>query len=325
MNNNKNKAIELKIIFAGTSPLAKDILEELVKNEYNIIAAMTQPDKKVGRKQEIIPNTVKTFCQEKNIDILQPEKIDAEFVQKIKDLKPDLVIVAAYGKILSQAFLDIPGFGCINVHTSLLPKLRGPSPIQNALLLGKTKTGVTIMLMDAGVDTGDVLTRFEVKIDSNDTTPTLSEKLSRHGAELLIKTIPLWINKQIEPEKQNNSHATLCQLIEKNDGKILWNETAQEIYNKFRAFYSWPGIFCFWSDGEKGSIKRIKLTDISIEESLGSEKRHLGEVFKSNESLCVQTASGIIVIKKLQLEGKSEMDALSFTNGYPNFIGSILK
>jgi methionyl-tRNA formyltransferase len=234
-----------------------------------------------------------------------------------------LIIVAAYGKILPEKFLNIPGFGCVNVHTSLLPKLRGPSPIQNALLLGEKKTGATIMLMDKGMDTGDILTRFEVKIDPDDTTPTLTEKLGRFGAELLIKTIPLWINKQIKPEKQNESHATLCQLIEKEDGKIIWNKSAQTTYNQFRAFYPWPGIFCFWKDDT--SIRRIKLTEISIDKDLTSDSRHLGEVFEQNNQLCIQTSSGSIIIQKIQMEGKKEMNADQFKNGHPTFVGSILK
>lgn len=325
MNNNKNKTAQIRTIFIGTSPLSKSILEELLKKNYDIIATITQPDKKVGRKQEIVKNPVKIFSQEHNIPVLQPDKINQEFIREVEVLEPDLIIVAAYGKILPKDFLAIPKFGCINVHTSLLPKLRGPSPIQNALLLGEEKTGVTIMLMDQGVDTGDILTQFEVKIDPNDNTLTLSEKLAKHGAELLIKTIPLWVTKQIEGEKQNNSQATLCQLIEKEDGKIFWNQTAQEIYNKFRAFFPWPGIFCFWKEGERGAIKRIKLTDISIQNKEETPAHHLGEVFETNENICIQTALGIVIINKIQLEGKKEMDAQQFKNGYPTFIGSILK
>lgn len=316
------KGIKLRVLFAGTPILAKEILENLIKHNYNIVAALTQPDKKVGRKQEAFPSPVKVLSEAHKIPVLQPNKIDEQTIDQIKELKPDLIIVAAYGKILPKKMLDIPGFKCINVHTSLLPHLRGPSPIQNSLILGQESTGVTIMLMDEGIDTGDILSQIEVKIDKDDTTESLSKKLSQQGATLLLDTIPLWISKKLTPSKQDSSKATLCQLIEKSDGKIFWNATAQEIYNKYRAFKQWPGIFCFW-ETEKG-IKRIKLNEISIDNNSDTE-HHLGEIFIDKNQIKVKTSVGSIILKTIQLEGKNEMDAITFSNGYPEFMGSILK
>lgn len=320
MKNKEKKSQELKIIFAGTSPLAKTILESLFQNKFNVITAITQSNKKAGRKKEIAHNPVKEFCENNKIPLLQPEKLDKDFIKEIKKMEPDLIVVAAYGKILPQSFLDIPKFGSLNIHPSLLPELRGPSPIQNALLLGHKKTGITIMLMDAGIDTGDIITQYEVEIDPNDTNESLSEKMAKYGSELLTETIPLWVDNKIEPKKQSNSHATLCQLIEKNDGKILWNESAQEIYNKFRAFYSWPGIFCFWQEDQSKPSKRIRLSKISISEQGSLQEKHrLGEVFTKEDVVYVQAAKNLIVLEKIQLEGKKETSIQEFINGYPSF------
>ncbi|MFC1609180.1 methionyl-tRNA formyltransferase [Patescibacteria group bacterium] len=321
--NKTKKGIKLRVLFAGTPLLAKDILKNLLNNNYNIVGTLTQPDKKVGRNQELEASPVKELSLEHKIPILQPAKLDSDTIEQIKELKPDLIIVAAYGKILPKKLLELPGFKCVNIHTSLLPHLRGPSPIQNSLLLGEEKTGVTTMLMDEGIDTGDIISQVEVVIDENDTTETLSKKLSKEGSDLLLKTIPLWINGKIKPQKQDSSKATLCQLIEKSDGKIFWNSTAEEIYNRFRAFKKWPGVFCFW-ETDRG-IKRIKLTNISINPTENSKERHFGEVFEKDGKIEVQTADGAIVLESIQMEGKNEMEAGAFANGYTDFIGNILK
>lgn len=318
----ESKNIKLRVVFMGTSDLSEAILKALIENEYNLVGVFTKPDKKVGRKQEITAPLVKKLAEEKNIPVFQPMKFNAEAVENLKSLKPDLVIVAAYGKIIPLAAFETPGFGCINVHVSLLPKYRGPSPIQNALLQGETETGITIMLMDEGVDTGDIIKQEKVSILPDDNSQTLTEKLSKKGAELLLKTIPLWIEQKIEPIPQDSEKATFCELIEREDGRIYWTVPATEIYNRFRALTPWPGIFTYYESGS--GLTRLKLISIKLQKTNPLEKHKEGEVFELGDDIGVQTSEGVIILKEIQKEGKKAIDAKSFINGQPDFIGKIL-
>lgn len=316
------KDIKLRVVFMGTSDLSETILESLISSKYNVVGVFTKPDAPVGRKQENTPPLVKVLAEKNNISVFQPAKFNSEAVLQLKELNPDLVIVAAYGKIIPKSALEIPGFGCINVHVSLLPKYRGPSPIQNALLAGESQTGITIMLMDEGVDTGDIIAQEVVEISQSDTMQSLTKKLSQIGSELLLKTIPLWIERKIEPRQQDHSAATMCQLIEREDGKIFWTDTAESIYNRYRALTPWPGIFTYWKNGDE--IIRLKLTAIALQKINPVEKRVEGEVFELGSDIGVQTAEGVILLKEIQKEGKKAVDAASFVNGYPGIVGSIL-
>lgn len=312
------------IVFMGTPDIASIILESLHLHKYPILAVVTQPDYRLKNKDDDFISPVKKIALEKNIPIYQPQKLDDDFKEWLKNLSPDLIIVAAFGKIIPHNILEIPKFKSLNVHASLLPKLRGASPIQNALTNGMNETGITIMLMDAGVDTGDILSQKIIAIDSLDDYITLTGKLAIAASELLLKTIPVWIDGTLKSVKQDATQATMCQLIEKSDGKINWNEDAQDIYNKFRAFRVWPGIFTFWEN--KDSLQKLSFNEITVEKDKLGEKHHLGEVFKySEEKIAVQTNNGVIVINKIQLAGKKESLIEDFLNGYPNFIGSILK
>jgi methionyl-tRNA formyltransferase len=320
----QKEAIKVRTIFMGTSEFAAQILESLVETGYDIVSVYAQPDKKVGRKQELKKSAVKLVAEKHGIPVFQPEKLnDPVAVEEVRTQKPDLVIVAAYGKIIPQAILDIPGFGAINVHGSLLPKYRGPSPIQNAILNGEVETGITIMVMDAGIDTGDILSQKKVKIASDDNTSSLSNKLAIAGAELLIKTIPAWVKREISAKKQDNLKATLCQLIEKSDGKILWSDGAEEIYNRYRAFFPWPGIHTYWENDE--SIRRIKLNKITCMKGNPETKHHIGEVFEIGDKIGVQAGLGVIILEEVQIEGRANMKMADFINGYKDFIGTILK
>lgn len=314
----------LKIVFMGTSDLAGIILDGLIKSPHEMLAVVTQPETRNKSRKNIVENPVKIIAKEKGIKLFQPEKLDENFIKELEELNPDLIVVAAFGKILSERILEIPKFKSINVHASLLPELRGPSPIQNSLLRGDKETGITIMLMDKGVDTGDILSQKKINISDNDNYITLTGKLAIAGSKLLLETIPKWANKEIKPQKQDDETATLCQLIERSDGRIFWDKSAKFINNSFRAFRVWPGIFTFWEND--GSLKKIGLTSIHPDENKEGENFHFGEVFqREDKKICVQTSKGVIVIEKLQLEGKKESEALSFINGYPNFVGSILK
>jgi len=314
---------DLKVIFMGTPSFAERMIVSLIKNNYNLTSVFTRPDKKVGRNQEIKKSPVKILAEKNDLKIFQPEKLNDLIVEEIQNQKPDLIVVAAYGKIIPESILKIPKFGCINVHPSLLPKFRGPSPIQNALLSGEKETGTTIMLMDKGMDTGDILSQKTITIKESETFPELSEKLVELSSELLLKTLPLWINKKIEARKQDDSKASLCQLIERNDGKIIWTEDAEVIFNKFRALYPWPGIFTFWEKDK--SLKRIKLNKIGMLRNNPVVNHHIGEVFFIANKIGVQTQNGVIILEEIQIEGKPNVKILDFINGYPDFFGSILK
>ncbi len=315
--------IKLKTIFMGTSPFAADILSALVKNNYNIISVYTGGGKKNAGKKEVEKSAVKMIAEKNSLPIFEPEKLDEEAIQALQKQEPDIIIVAAYGKILPKKVLEIPGFGALNVHPSLLPKYRGPSPLQNAILEGEDVTGTTIMLMNEGVDTGDILFQEKVFIDSEESYPEILKRAADISAELLLKTLPLWVERKISPRAQDDSQATNCQLIERSDGKIIWTDSATAIYNRARAFNPWPGIFTYLE--KDGTNLRLKLHQISLLENMLTSKHKIGEVFRSDEAIGVMTGEGAIILEEVQLEGKSRVAVKDFVNGYPEFIGSILK
>lgn len=318
-----DKHIGLRIVFMGASTFARNILQTIIDAGYNIVSVYTQPDRKTGRKQEVKKGAVKLLAEQRNMPVFEPTNLDEETIGNIKKQKPDLIIVASYGKILPKMLLEIPGFRCINVHASLLPEFRGPSPIQNAILQGKQKTGVTIMLMDEGIDTGDILSQAKVEIEKDETAPELLNKLSRAGSEVLMNTIPLWFQLQITPQRQNDEKASLCQLIERSDGKITWTDEAESIYNRYRAFQAWPGIFTFLKKDEY--FRRLKLHRISYLENNPEIIHHIGEVFRIGDKIGIQTGKGAVILNEVQLEGKERMSIDEFVRGYPEFVGNILK
>jgi len=319
----QHKHIKIRTVFMGTSNFAKEILESLINEKYNVVGTFTKPDSKIGRKQEICESPIKKLSIEKNIPVFQPQKFDAAAISDLQELKPDLVIVAAYGKILPKKALEIPGFGNLNVHPSLLPKFRGPSPIQNTLLAGEKESGTTIMLMDEGMDTGAIIAQKNISVNDNDNSETLGKKLSLLSAQFLLEIVPLWIERKIEPIKQDDSQAVLCQLIEREDGRIVWEQEASEIFNRYRALYPWPGIFTFWKTKDS-TVIRIKLLKIKFQQNNTETYHETGKVFELGESIGVQTIKGIVVLEQIQPEGKKPMSAKDFANGYPELIGSTL-
>ena len=307
----------------GTPRFAGIILSALLHKKFNIIAIYTQPDKKIGRKQVWQKSPVKIIAEKNNIPVFTPIRLDPDAITEIKKLKPDIIIVAAYGKILPQAVLDLPKFGAINIHASLLPKYRGASPVQNAILNGETETGATIMLMDAGIDTGKILSQHSVQIEKDETNLKLSEKLATISASLLLKTLPLWLAKKITPQRQKESMASFCKIIKREDGKINWNDFAENIYRRFLAFSPWPGIFSIWK--RHGILLRIKFNEISFLEETSKKSSKIGKIVKIEKKIGVTTSRGFIILKTIQLEGKQKMKVESFLNGYPDFMGSILE
>jgi methionyl-tRNA formyltransferase len=313
-----------KIIFWGSPEFAADILQRLLEEKVNILAVITQPDKKIGRKQEISEPPVKIIALQNKIKIFQPKNLkDEKFAGEIKQLKPDLAIVAAYGKIIPKNILDIPRRGSINVHASLLPKYRGASPIQSAITSGDEKTGVTLMLMDAELDTGDIIARKEIEIKKDETAEVLTKRLSVLGSKLLSEVFDSWLGDKIKASPQDNNQASYSKIIKRQDGEINWNESAEQIYRKYRAYYPWPGSYSLISI--KGVPKRIKLTKIKLAKDYIMGKRKAGEIIRLGEEIAVQTEKGLIIIKKAQIEGKKELQIEEIIAGYPGLIGSFFQ
>lgn len=323
MNKTKNK---IKAVFIGTPDFAVPSLKALVDDgQFDVIAVVTQPDKKVGRKQIITPPPVKVEAKNHGIPIFQPDKI-LNIKDEILDLKPDLIIVIAYAQIIPEDILNIPKYGVVNVHGSLLPKYRGASCIQAALLNGDKKTGVTIMKMDKGLDTGPILAQDEIVISEKDTFGSLYVKLSELGAKILTSSLIKYVVGEIKPVAQNNDKASYVGLLKKQDGEIDWKKDADEIERHVRAMFPWPGAFTFLGNKEQ-EIKNKKLS-LKIKEvqhqSLNINEYKIGEIFLHNNELAVQCGKNSLIIKKLQLEGKKEVNADEFKLGYKKFIGFTL-
>lgn len=317
------KVPKIRIVFMGTPQFAAVILENLLRHHYHIVGVVTQPDKPVGRKQEIKSSAIKELSLRESLPLIQPTRLDDESIDAIKSWRPDMIVVAAYGRILPKKLLLIPGFGCVNVHGSILPRWRGASPIQNAILSGDTETGITIMRMDEGMDTGDIITTETTPIEPDEIKSELETRLSKIGSELLAHTLPRYVEQKITLKKQDDTSATLCQLIEREDGRIFWNAHSQAIYNRYRALSPWPGVFTFWKRGE--TLLRLKLITLSHLKQSPHIERTLGEIFEISDSIGVKTTTGVIILHQIQLEGKEPTDIRTFINGYRDFIGSILQ
>lgn len=314
---------KVRVVFMGTPELSASLLQTLIDAQYRIVGVVTKPDASVGRKQEVSESPVKIKAQEHNISLLQPEKFDDTALGELKKMRPDIIIVAAYGKILPEEVLTLPKFGCVNFHPSLLPKWRGAAPIQNALLAGEKETGVTIMIMDKGMDTGGILTQRSLSIDPNDTTRTLTEKLVALGSELLLETLPLYIRHTIKPLPQDNAEATLCQLIEREDGHIIWADDAEAIYNRYRALSPWPGVFTYWK--KNNERLRLKLITLSFQKNNPQLVQPLGKIFEIGEKIGVQTTTGVIFLEEVQLEGKTTLPIREFLRGNESLMGSLFE
>ena len=309
----------LRIVFFGTAELACASLQALARTpEFEVVTVVTQPDKPRGRDMRLQPSAVKASAMQLNIPVLQPKRArDEAFIAQIRELTPDINVVVAYGQILPQALLDVPKHGSLNVHTSLLPKHRGAAPIQWAILSGDSETGVTIMKMDAGLDTGPILTERRTTINDTDNSQTLHDRLAQIGAELLIETIPQWVNGRITPCSQPEG-ATYARKIEKSDGLINWEEPAFEVSRKVRAFTPWPGAFTFFEAG--GKRRMIKILDGVPHDRSGPAG---AIITASREGILVGTAKGSFLITSLQPEGRKRMPAQDFLTGHPLAPGQV--
>ncbi len=315
----------MKYVFFGTPEFAAIVLEGLLKSGYIPEAVICNPDEPVGRKKILTPPPVKILAEKSNIIVFQPRKLrdNPEFAGQLKKLKPDLAIVAAYGKILPKEILDIPVLGFINVHGSLLPAYRGASPIQQAILNGDKETGITIMKVDEKMDHGEIISQIKTPVADSDTFESLSRKLAISGAKLLIKTTPDYVTGKIKPTEQNDSEATYVKIIKKEDGKINWSKDATEIERMARAFYPWPSAYANIKN-QKSKIKNQIIKIIEAEVSKNDGGHQIGEVFLKNNELAIQCGKNILIVKKLQLEGGKILSAKEFLNGHKDFKGSIL-
>lgn len=298
---------ELRVVFMGTPTFSVPILEALIKN-YNVVAVVTQPDKAIGRGGKIGITPIKEVAQKNNILVIQPKKIKEEY-EEIIALDPDIIITCAYGQIIPKELLDYPKYGCINVHASLLPKLRGGAPIQRSIMEGYKKTGVTIMYMDVKMDSGDMIEKREVEILDCDNYKSLHDKLSKMGRDLLIEVLPNIINGNINPVKQNEEEVTYGFNISKEDEKINFSKSKNSIYNKIRGLDGFSGAYCMLL-GKRLKVWKSILSDNHFSNLLDGE---ITKIYK--EGIGVKVSDGEIILTEIQPEGKKRMSAISFANG----------
>lgn len=299
----------MRIVFFGTPAFALPSLKALLESREKVVTVVTQPDKRKGRRGILSPPPVKELAVGRGIKILQPVTLrDRSFLEDISKIAPDIIVVVAYGKILPAGILALPPHGCVNVHASLLPKYRGAAPIQRAIINGEKKTGITTMLMDEGLDTGDILLQEEITLSGDDNGETLAKRLAELGAVLLIKTIEGIKDSSVKPTPQKGI-PSFAPPLRKEDGRLNWSKTAAEIFNFVRGMYPWPGAYCYLNK------ERIKITKVRVLEGSGVP----GRVEKTVGEFIVGTQQGLISIIELQPEGKMPMTAKAF------FLGRKLK
>ena len=300
---------DINVVFMGTPDFAVPVLEMLINNT-NVVLVITQPDKEVGRKKEIKYCPVKEVAIKNDIEVFQPIRIRNDY-EVIRKLNPDLIVTCAYGQIIPQELLDIPRLGAVNVHASLLPKYRGAAPIQWVLLNGEEKTGVSLMYMDAGMDTGDTFAQEEYIIKDTDNVGTLHDELSKMGALLLERNLDDIISKNTARVKQDDSMATYAPMIKREDEEIDINDKCKNIINKIRAFNPWPLVYIKIQDAEFKVIEA---------EYVKKDNTMVGKVIKNKDSLGIEVLDGIIYFKKVKPIGKKEMNIKDYLNGIGNRI-----
>ena len=320
-NKQKPKKENLKIVFIGTPEFGAIILRELILNHLKPVLVITRPDKPVGRKQIVVPPMVKIVAEKYNIDVIQTEEVGTK-EKEISKLKPDLILVAAFGHIIPKKILRIPRYGCLNIHPSLLPKYRGPAPIRFALLNDEKETGVTINLMTEKLDTGPIIASKKLEINKKKFTGLeLERELAHIGSKLFLDILDDWIDQKIKLIKQDESEASYTRIIKKEDGRIDWSRSAEEIERKVRAFNPWPSAFCYAGN------KILKIWQASIlKDNEKSPKGPIGKTFLApNNKIAVKCKKNFLVIEELQLEGKKKVKVQDFLKGNVGFVGTILK
>ena len=309
----------LRVVFMGTPAFAVLALAALVERGHVVVGVYTQPDRRAGRGRKLRASAVKTFAEERGLLVFQPRSLrqDAKARSDLAGLAPDAIIVAAYGLFLPEDVLRLPRLGCLNIHPSLLPRHRGPSPVATAILDGDEASGVTIMLLDEGIDTGPILAQQETRIAADETAEELAGRLFELGSELLVDTLDRWDRGQIVPTPQNDEDASVTRRLEREDGRIDWNESADSIVKRLRAFTPWPGTFTTWR-GRTLKVLSARSLDVSLDGTSGTVVR------LDDSTIAVLTGNGALEVHSLQMEGRRAMSATDFVRGYEDFIGSSL-
>ena len=298
----------MRIVFIGTGEVGVPTLQGLLKSEHDVVGVVTQPDKPVGRSQQIEPPPIKRIPITTNIAILQPPRIkDPHAIEEIRAITPDVIVVMAYGQILPRAVLEIPKIACLNLHASLLPRWRGAAPIQAAIAAGDQETGITVMYMDEGLDTGDILLERKLDILPTDTGASLHERLAQVAPEALFESLRLLTAKSAPRIPQDNAQATYAPKLKRDDGRIDWSEPAEVIERKIRAFNPWPGAFIKLGD------RNLKVFSASLVNRSGKP----GEILRSEKELVIGAGNDALALGEVQLEGKKMMSAAEFLRGYP--------
>lgn len=300
----------------GSPQFAVPTLIALIQN-YNVVGVVTQPDRPAGRNRKLLSPAVKKTAQEFGLPIIQPTRLsDKSTSMKIVNWSPDIIVVTAYGQILKEPLLELPPYGCVNVHASLLPRWRGAAPIQAAILNGDNETGITIMKMDTGLDTGPIYSQHSIPIKSNDNAATLGEKLSHLGANLLIETLPNILNNTLTPKTQDDSLATYAPRLSKKDAELDFNKSSEEIINQVRAFFGWPGAYMFWNNAMlkiiQASVYNIDCQDI--------QNKKPGTRIVVNKKPAVITKDGCIILEEVKPAGKKNMPGETFLRGARSWI-----
>ena len=310
---------QLRVVFMGTPAFAVPALRALVERGHVVAGVYTQPDRRAGRGRKMRASPVKAFAEERGLSIFQPSSLrqDAEARSELADLAPDAIIVAAYGLFLPEEVLQLPRLGCLNIHPSLLPRHRGASPVATAILDGDEVSGVTIILLDEGVDTGPILAQRETKISEDETAEGLTERLFSLGSELLTDTLDLWNRGHIAPTPQNDDYASVTRRLAREDGRIDWSQSADTLARRVRAFTPWPGTFTTWR-GRTLKILGARPVEGALEGTPGTVVR------LDDSTIAVFAGKGALAVERLQLEGRRTMDAADFVRGYHDFVGSSL-
>jgi len=307
-----------RLVFMGTPRFGELILQALI-GRYEIVGVVTQPDREAGRGRKMTTSAVKALALGHNLPVFQPSTLrGSEVVQQLQGLDSDVIVVAAYGKILPNSILSLPRHACINVHASLLPRHRGAAPIPAAILAGDAQTGVTIMLVESELDAGPILSQAAVTIGNDDTTASLTEKLGQLGGQLLVDTLPRWLEGQITPQKQGDSPTPYAGQLRREDGRIRWSEPAEQIARRCRAFYPWPGAFARWEEKEV-KVLRVRPQPVPT----GGQTP--GQVILFDGEVAVVTGEGLLMLEELQLAGKRPLPAREFVRGQRGFPGSLLE
>jgi methionyl-tRNA formyltransferase len=307
----------IRTIFIGTPAFSVPALEALLADrQFEVVAAVSQPDRPIGRRQLITPTPVKEAALKHGLTVLQPGKI-SDILPRLTELKPDVIVVVAYAQIIPEAVLNLPRYGCINIHASLLPKYRGAAVLQAPILSGDKETGVTIMKMDKSLDTGPIIFQAKVELDPEETPLTLAQKLAPLGAAILPDVLKRYVSGELKPQPQNNALASYVKTLTREDGRIDWSHSAVRIERQVRAMTPWPGTWTTW----QGQI--LKITKVEHEPHHIEHYRH-GEVFIDHGHLAVQCGIDSLIIERLQLEGKSGVSEAEFLRGYPEIVHTVL-